>query len=81
MGRPCDGADGRALAVYVINPDLGVFDQLLCFDPSLIQSHWEVNLKLAFKGQQRFHPFGDGRDSRNRQQILYKAVRPIRHLI
>lgn len=51
VGRPCDGADGRALAVYVINPDLGVFDQLLCLDSSLIQSHAEVNLKLACKDQ------------------------------
>ena len=53
MGRSSNGTDCRALAVYVINPDLGVFDQLLRLDPSLIQSHGEVNLKLEFQRQNR----------------------------
>jgi hypothetical protein len=53
MGRPCDGADSRALAIYVINPYLSVFNQFLRLDPSLIQGHGEVNLKLAFKCQNR----------------------------
>ena len=52
MGRSCDGADSRALAIYVINPYLGVFNQLLRLNPSLIKGHGEVNLKLALKCQE-----------------------------
>ena len=54
MGRSSDSADSRALSVYVINPDLGVLYQLLCLDPSLIQSHREVNLKSEFQRWNRF---------------------------
>ena len=49
VGRPCNGADGCALAVYVINPYLSVFNQLFCLSSSLIQGHGEENLKLEFK--------------------------------
>ena len=45
VGGSCDSADSRTLAVYVINPYLGVFNQLLSLNPSLIQGHGEVNLK------------------------------------
>ena len=48
IGRPCNGADGRALTVYVVNPYLSAFDQFLCFNSSLVQGHGEVNLKLEF---------------------------------
>lgn len=40
-----DSANSGALAVYVINPYLGVFNQLLRLNPSLIQGHGEVDLK------------------------------------
>ena len=53
MGRSCDGADSRALAIYVINPYLGVFNQLLRLNPSLIKGHGEVNLKSEFRRQNR----------------------------
>lgn len=53
MGRSCDGADSRALAIYVIDPYLGIFNQLLRLDPPLVQGHREINLKLALKCQER----------------------------
>lgn len=54
VGRSCDRADGRELAVYVINPYLGVFDQLLRLNLSLIQGHGKVDLRLAVECQDRF---------------------------
>ena len=59
VGRSCDGADGRALAVYVISPELGVFDQLLRLNPSLVQGHGEVNLNFGVRTG--LYLFGDGR--------------------
>ena len=47
--RSCDGADGCAMAIYVINPCLGVFNQFLCFNPSLVQGHGEVDLKFELE--------------------------------
>ena len=44
---PRHGADSRALAVYVINPYLGVLNQLLSLNPALIQGHGKVKLKFA----------------------------------
>lgn len=53
VGRSRHSADGRALAVYVTNPHLGVFDQLLRLSPTLIQGHGKVNLKSEFRRQNR----------------------------
>ena len=75
MSRPRHSTDGRALAVYVINPYLSVFDQLIRLGPSLIQGHGEVNLPLGFQRQNRFLSLqGQAVERRETHRVIAKLL-------